>query len=158
MGGMTVSSSRCSDGMTKILKQCISGAPESRPSFSEILKSDAFSSLQLKVFGYLDNILTKPPSDIFNFFKSLISSLKIFSPRMLRYKLMPVLLAQTTADNRFGPATIPLIFQIGSMYDRREFAADVLQPLGGLLTITRPPEMCLAVFSVIKILFDRDEK
>ena len=155
MGGITIAPSGCPAPMCQLLKMCISGVPESRPTFEVMLKSDAFSSLQLKVYRYLDTILTRPQAHKFNFFKSLISSLKIFSPRMLRFKFMPILMSETLAENRFGPVTIPLIFQIASMYDRREFTNDVLKPLWNLLTTTYPPEMCLAVFSVMKIILDR---
>ena len=155
LGGVTVAPSGCPQAMSQLLKMCIGAVPESRPTFEVMLKSDAFSSLQLKVYRYLDAILTKQQADKFNFFKSLISSLKIFSPRMLRYKFMPLLMNETLEENRFGPVTIPLIFQIASMYDRREFTSDVLKPLGNLLTSTKPPEMCLAVFSVMKIILDR---
>lgn len=64
---------------------------------------------------------------------------------------------ETLSDGRFAPVTIPLVFQIGSNFDRREFMNHIYQPLSHLMTLTKPPEITLAIFSVMKILIDRIE-
>jgi hypothetical protein len=82
----------------------------------------------------------------------------MFSPRMLRHKFLPVFLEETMADNRYAPVTIPLIVQIGSTFDRRDFLPQIFSPIGKLMTVTRPPETCLSVFTVMKILLEKLEK
>jgi hypothetical protein len=68
---------------------------------------------------------------------------------------MPILMGETLAENKYGPATIPLILQIGASYDRRDFASEIFAPLGKLMSVTKPPEMSLAALNSLKILLDR---
>ncbi|OHT11100.1 protein kinase [Tritrichomonas foetus] len=154
-GSFSIAPAGANESMRNLLRNCLKMNSDVRPSIDEIENSDALKSLQLKVYHYLDAILTKSQAEKFNFFKSLLQSLNIFSQRMLRFKLLPILMNETLSDSRFGPATLPLIFQIGAFFDRREFFNSLLSPLSNLLTITRPPEMSLAVFSVMRILIDR---
>lgn len=153
--GMLVHPESASDQMRQILSRCISFKPENRPTIDDIDNSEALNSLQLKVYKYVDNILTKSQAEKFNFFKSLLQSLSIFSQRMLRFKFFPLLMNETLTDSRFGPVTIPLLIQIGALFDRREFLNVVYSPIQNLLTVTKPPEMTLSIFSVMRILIDR---
>lgn len=153
--GILVHPESASEPMRQILSLCISIKPEKRPTIDDIENSEALNSLQLKTYRYIDNILTKSGAEKFNFFKSLLQSLSIFSQRMLRFKFFPLLMNETQTDSRFGPVTIPLLFQIGALFDRREFLNIVYSPLQNLLTVTKPPEMNLSVFSVMRILIDR---
>ncbi|KAH0786782.1 protein kinase [Histomonas meleagridis] len=141
--------------ISKLLKSCISVSPETRPSIIQI--ESTLNSVQTKVYQYIDNILTKKPAEKFNFYKSLIRTLDIFSERMNRIKLMPLFMKETLEDERYCPVTIPLIFQIGSLYTKREFNNEILIPLYHFLTVTKPPEQMLAVFSVLNILLEKVE-
>ena len=155
---MAVVPAGATDSMRALLQNCLKINPEVRPTIDDILNSEAMNTLHLKVYNYMDVFLTKSQAEKFNFFKSLLPSLNLFSSRMLRYKFLPIFMNETISDSRFGPATIPLIFQIGAFFDRRDFMNTLFSPLSHLLTMVKPPEMLLSVFSVMKILLDRIDK
>lgn len=144
-----------SDKMCALIRQCLNLTPESRPTISQLDLSRPFNTIPIKVYQYISGMLTKTPADKFNFYRSLNNSLNLFSKRTLKNKFLPIFMDETLKDNRYGPVTIPLIFQIGSLYEKNEFYTKILVPLNNLLTIRNPPEMMVSVFTTLDILIDR---
>lgn len=157
-GGITLSSQYTSEETASLLKQCLSYDASRRPSFDDILCSTSFNSMNIRIFKYLEVILTKNSADKFSFLKSLIQCIGLFSQRILRNKFFPILMDETKNDFRFGPVTIPLIFHIASNFDRREFQNEVVSHLSNLFITTNPAEIILALFSVMPIFLDRVDK
>ncbi|KAH0794797.1 protein kinase [Histomonas meleagridis] len=139
------------------IKSCLAFDPENRPTLSSLENSEAFNSIHIKVYRYFDEIIVKAAAEKFNFFKSLTQSLSIFSHRMIRYKFMPVFINETLSDTRYAPVTIPLIFQGASFYSKRDFNNEILSKFSSFLVLTKPPELMLSVFSILKILIDKTE-
>ena len=143
------------DKMKSLLQKCISFKPEDRPKLEDINNAEAFNSIHIKVYDYFDNILTKDNKEKFEFFKC-IQSPNLFSKRITKYKFLPILMNETLNDKRYAPVTIPLIIQIGSNLEQKEFNFLIVK-LGKLLYTTKPPEVMISVFSILNILIDKIE-
>lgn len=136
-----------------LLIACLDIDPTKRPEFSQIVKSNAFLSMDLRIYKYLDMIITKEPSDKFQFYKNLPNALQMFSPRVLRYKFAPLFIKEVQDEIKYGPILIPLTIKVGAQLESLDFYNEIIMPLGPSLTCTNPPEVLSSVFGVMEDIF-----
>ena len=89
-----------------LFKDCMQINPKMRPEFNQIMASDAFNSMQMKILRYLDLLTIKDPKDKFIFFKNLSKAVEQFSPIMSRCKILPLLIEECKNDIRFEPVLL----------------------------------------------------
>jgi hypothetical protein len=106
------------------------------------MRDRVFSSIVAGVFQYFEVIKKKDSRDIFNFLRGLESIAEVFSPRIVRFRFLPVFIDLIKKDARFGLAVIPLLFAMESKFDDdNEFIAHVLVPLKYLLAHKEIPKL-----------------
>jgi hypothetical protein len=114
--------------------------------------------MQLKSLRYLDLILTKEPTDKFKFYKGLAAKIESFSPTLLRIKILPALLAECEKDARFAPVLLGPILYIGKAMPSDEFQRSIWTRLAFLTTITKPPEIAIALLRNIQTILKKVER
>ena len=138
-----------------IIEKCLTVDPLQRPSFSRVLESPAFNSMQMKSLRYIDMILTKQAADKFKFYKGLASKIDCFSPQLLRTKILPKLLEECKNDVRFAPILLASIFQISQDYDAVDFQENVWGKISFLSGVTDPPEVAVALLRNMWLLLKK---
>ncbi|OHT12300.1 hypothetical protein TRFO_18012 [Tritrichomonas foetus] len=134
----------CSDlppEYSKLLKNCLSTNESARPTFSQILEDEAFTSLVCGVFKYIDLISKKEPKDLFNFFSGLKNIIKVFSFRIIHQKFLPIFIHFIKKDVRYAIALLPMILKSHHKFNDQQFFEDIVKPLQPILTISEPHEI-----------------
>ncbi|OHT07830.1 protein kinase [Tritrichomonas foetus] len=142
----------------QLIQSCLSIEPSTRPSFLQILQSQAFQSMQLKALRYIDMILTKDPQDKFKFYKGLSTKIEDFSPTLTKIKILPVFINEIKLDVRFAPILLGPIFQIVQPFTQEEFMNLVWKQISFLTTIVNPPEVSIALLKNIKTIMAKIDK
>ncbi|KAH0785079.1 protein kinase [Histomonas meleagridis] len=145
-------------GFLELIKGCLQFDPSNRPTFSEIIQSPLFQTMQFKSLKYIDSILVKEPADKFKFYKGLSSKIDEFSPNIQRIKLLPIFLSECKTDVRYAPVLIKPIITIGESMSNDDFLNVIWIKLTFLTTITTPIEIPILLLRNLNIILKKVDK
>jgi serine/threonine protein kinase len=141
-----------------LVESCLALNPAARPSFLQVLQSQAFQSMQMKALRYVDLLLTKDPSDKFKFYKGLAAKIEGFSPTLLKVRLLPAFLSECEKDVRFAPVLLGPILYVGGFMTPDQFLRTIWNRLAPLTNVTKPPEISIALLRHIQTILRKVER
>jgi SCY1-like protein 2 len=119
----------CAEEMGELFKACLARDSSARPSISQIIRSKAFLQLSVRTIRQFDALPTRPPAEKWDFYKGFRPLIRIFSDRMLQFKIAPFLISELLNDVRFGSLLVPVLFTIGKRFSRDVYLSVILIPV-----------------------------
>lgn len=140
-----------------LFRGCLNIDASTRPDFTNILESEAFATMQMKILRYLEMIIAKDPKDKFVFFKNLAKTIDQFSPMMNRCRILPLLISESKADIRFAPVLLGSIFNASAKFTVSEFTDSVFKQIAFLMKVTDPPQVSIALLQNLPLILDKTD-
>ncbi|KAJ2879194.1 Protein kinase domain-containing protein ppk32, partial [Coemansia aciculifera] len=148
-----------SDALAKLLEELRSPVlallatdPLRRMSLDEFQRSSYFDDILVASLRYLEALAEQPMDQKIAFMRGLPRVLASFPDRLLRRKILPALLDQTS-DHALLPYTLPNVFYIVDKLAVESFAAMALPGLKQVFAIADPlPETCVVILNHMPLL------
>ncbi|KAJ2904091.1 Protein kinase domain-containing protein ppk32, partial [Coemansia aciculifera] len=126
--------------------------PLRRMSLDEFQRSAYFDDILVASLRYLEALAEQPMDQKIAFMRGLPRVLASFPDRLLRRKILPALLDQTS-DHALLPYTLPNVFYIVDKLAVESFAAMALPGLKQVFAIADPlPETCVVILNHMPLL------
>lgn len=148
-------------GMTtnfyQLLSNCLQPSPTLRPTTTELIKDQCFSTVSVKILRYLDMMVIKDPKDKLEFFRGLPKVINSFSQSLLEVKIIPLLIEECHVDKRFAPILLPTIFQAGKYFNIETFTKKIFDEVEFLIPVQDPPEIHIAFLQNMELLLENTD-
>ncbi|KAJ2008160.1 Protein kinase domain-containing protein ppk32 [Coemansia thaxteri] len=142
---------RLPEQLRPVVLALLAANPAHRMSLDQFQRSAYFDDVLVAALRYLEALAEQPADQKVAFMRGLLRVLPKFSERVLRRKVLPALLGQTS-DHSLLPYTLPNVFYIVEKLTVESFAATALPGLKEIFGIGDPPQTTVVVLDHMALL------